>query len=248
MGIDMGECLMDVTPRRAHLLTGDTTRLLEEPEMAAIRCHRWRVMIEKYGSLPVVLERHKDELIDYVFDGRPGAGDVFLEVEQDYLGLADGAAEALACLRSRGIELSVVTAARSGAGSIEDSCEYRFLVNHDLLKHFDSVISPRGKLRLADGSVDASYLGTSKEEGTIYDALAADLAARGIAPHDGMMMGDKEWADIGPAKRRGFNTILYTGYIRRGPTEADMEIDSFRRLPEIVGGPGVSDSGGPCYE
>jgi FMN phosphatase YigB (HAD superfamily) len=243
MGVDMGECLMDVTPRRAHLLTGDTTKILGQPELAAVRCHRWLVMIEKYGSLPVVLERHKDELIHYVFDGRREAAGVFLDVEQDYLGLADGAAEALAHLRNRGIELSVVTAARSGAACIQDSSEYRFLVKHDVLKYFDSIISPRGKLRVTDGSVDTSYLGTSKEEGTIYDALAADLAARGMAPPEGVMMGDKEWADIGPAKRRGFRTILYTGYIRRGPTEADLETDSFRRLPELVGGPGIGDWG-----
>ncbi len=70
----MGECLMDVTPRRAHLLTGDTSKELGQPERAASRCHKWRVMAEKYGSVPVMLERHKDEIIRYVFDGEPAAG------------------------------------------------------------------------------------------------------------------------------------------------------------------------------
>ena len=204
----MGECLMDVTPRRAHLLTGDTSKALGEPDLADIRCHRWRVMIEKYGSLPVVLERHKNEVIRYVFDDRPVAGETFLAVEQDYLRLAMGAAEALAYLKAQGIELSVVTAARSGPGRFEDSAEYRFLVKHDVLKYFDSIVSPRGKLRVADGSVDHKYEGASKEEGTIYDALAEDLGSRGMRPAEGVMMGDKEWTDIGPAKRRGFHTIL----------------------------------------
>jgi FMN phosphatase YigB (HAD superfamily) len=236
MGIDMGECLMDVTPRRAHLLTGDTTRVLGQPEMAAARCHRFRAMIEKYGSLPIVLERHKDELIHYVFDDRPGAGDAYLAVEQDYLDLAPGAASALAALRAQNIELSVVTAARSGPGRFQSSAEYRFLVKHDVLKYFDSVISPRGKLRVVDGSVDERYQGTSKEEGTIYDAVVEDLAERKITPDQGVMMGDKEWADIGPAKRRGFHTILYTGYVRSGPTEADLEIERFADLPDFVEG------------
>ena len=33
----------------------------------------------------------------------------------------------------------------------------------------------------------------------------------GIGPDQAVMMGDKEWTDIAPAKRRGFKTILYTG-------------------------------------
>jgi FMN phosphatase YigB (HAD superfamily) len=238
MGIDMGECLMDVTPRRAHLLTGDTTRELGRPERAASRCHRWRVMTEKYGSVPVMLERHKDELMRYVFDDEPGAMDTYLRVEQDHLWLAAGAAEALAYLREQGIELSVVTAARTGGSRMEEAAEYRFLVKHGVLKYFTSIISPRGKLQLADGAVDRRYEGTSKEEGSIYSALADDLAARGIPTEQAVMMGDKEWTDIEPAKRRGFKTILYTGYIRRGPTVADLVVERFGDLPKVVGGLG----------
>jgi FMN phosphatase YigB (HAD superfamily) len=241
MGVDMGECLMDVTPRRAHLLTGDTTKVLGRPEEAASRCHKWRVMLEKYGSLPVVLERHKDELISYVFDGDPAALETFLVIEQEYLALAAGAAEALAFLREQGIELSVVTAARTGGSRVEESSEYRFLVKHDVLQYFSSVVSPRGKLIVADGTVNRRYEGTSKEEGTIYDALAEDLGARGILPEQGVMMGDKEWTDIVPPKERGFKTILYTGYIRRGPTVADLVVERFSDLLKQVGG--LTDDG-----
>jgi FMN phosphatase YigB (HAD superfamily) len=225
---------MDVTPRRAHLLTGDTTKALGHPDKTAARCHKWRVVVEKYGSLPVVLERHKDELLSYVFDGDPAVGGVFLEIEQRYLTLAQGAAEALSRLRRTGMELAVVTAARSGPGGIKESAEYRFLVRHEILGYFDWIISPRGKYRVADHSIDRRYEGTAKEDGTLYDALAADLAERGISPAEAAMMGDKEWADIGPAKRRGFNTILYTGYVCRGPTEADLVIERFADLPKLV--------------
>jgi FMN phosphatase YigB (HAD superfamily) len=194
-------------------------------------------VVERYGSLPVVLERHKVELLDYVFDGEPEAGTVFLDVEQEYLKLADGAHEALAYLRGQGIELSVVTAAKTSPGPIDDSSEFRFLARHGVLQYFDSVISPRGKLRVADRSVDSRYRGTSKEDGTIYDVLARDLAERGIPPGQAVMMGDKEWADISPAKRHGFRTILYTGYVCREPTQADLVVERFADLKKQVGGP-----------
>jgi FMN phosphatase YigB (HAD superfamily) len=234
MGIDMGECLMDVTPRRGHLLIGDTSKALGQPEKSAARCHKWRVMVEKYGSLPVVLERHKLELLSYVFDGDPAVGDLFLGVEQEYLGLADGAQGALEYLRSQGIELCVVTAAKTSPGPMEDSCEFRFLERHGLLRYFEALVTPRGRMRIADRTVDARYEGTSKEEGTIYDVLAEDLRTHGVSPDKAVMMGDKEWADIAPAKKRGFKTILYTGYICRGPTEADLVIDHFGALKDHV--------------
>jgi FMN phosphatase YigB (HAD superfamily) len=234
MGIDMGECLMDVTPRRGHALAADTTKLIREPELSEQRIHRWRVLKEKYGSVPVVLERHKTELIEYVFDGHEEAAKAFLKVEQDYLELAPGAKEALEYLRNRGMRLSVVTAAKSTLGPIETATEVRFLQKHDVLQYFDEVVTPQGRLRLSDGAVDERYRGTSKEEGTIYDALVEDLAAIGIGPSEGLMMGDKEWTDITPAKKRGLKTILYAGYVCRGPTAADAVVHRFSELKEIV--------------
>jgi FMN phosphatase YigB (HAD superfamily) len=82
--------------------------------------------------------------------------------------------------------------------------------------------------------MDLRYQGTSKEAGTLYDVLVGDLTARGIKPSDAVMMGDKEWSDITPAKKRGLKTILYTGYICRGPSEADFVIRHFSELKEIV--------------
>jgi len=234
MGIDMGECLMDVTTRRGHLLTGDTSKALGLPEMSEASCRRWQVMVEEYGSLPVVLERHKVELLNYVFDNAPLAEDVFLDIEQNYLALANGAHDALDYLRGQGIELCIVTAARTSPGPLENSCEFRFLEKHGLLQYLDALVTPRGRMRIQDRSIDLRYEGTSKEDGTIYDVVAEDLAARGIAPGEAVMMGDKEWTDIAPAKRRGFKTILYTGYICRGPTVADLVVNNFGDLKEDV--------------
>src|SRR3990172_23807 len=154
VGIDMGECLMDVTTRQSHLLTGDTCKALGRPERSAASCQRWRVMVEKYGSVPVILESHKLELLSYVFDNDPLADEVYLDVEQTYLALADGAREAMRYLRDQGIELCIVTAAKSSPGPMTNACELRFLQKHGLLQYIDSVISPRGRLRIRDLSID----------------------------------------------------------------------------------------------
>jgi len=73
MGLDFGECLMDGTMRRSHLLIGDTSKELGEPELVEQRCHKWRVAKERFGSLPTIVESHKAEVINYVFDGHPRA-------------------------------------------------------------------------------------------------------------------------------------------------------------------------------
>jgi FMN phosphatase YigB (HAD superfamily) len=234
MGIDMGECLMDVTLRRGHLLTGDTSKALGQPEKAKSRYRKWQVLVEKHGSVPVLLERHKLELLRYVFDDDPRAGEVFLDIEQEYLGLADGADQALRYLCDQGIGVGVVTAARTSPGPMDDSCEFRFLEKHGVLEYFEALVSPRGRMRLSDRVVDARYEGTSKEDGTIYDLLAEDLAEQGVLPQQAAMMGDKEWTDIEPAKQRGFKTILYTGYTCRGPTVADLVLNHFGDLEKHV--------------
>ena len=235
MGLDFGECLMDGTMRRSHLLIGDTSKELGEPELVEQRCHKWRVAKERYGSLPTIVESHKAEVINYVFDGHPRAVEVYLNVEQRYLALADGAREALAYLKQQGIQLSIVTEMKKKVGPIETSSAMRFLRNQNVLEYLDELITPHGKLNIHDGSIDLRYQGTSKEAGTIYDVLVGDLAARGIEPSDAVMMGDKEWTDISPAKKRGLKTILYTGYICRGPSEADFVISHFSELKSIVG-------------
>jgi FMN phosphatase YigB (HAD superfamily) len=234
MGVDFGECLMDATMRRSHLVISDTSKELGEPELSEERFHRWRVAEEKYGSLYIIMECHKPEVINYVFNDHPRAAEIFLDVEQKYMKLADGARDALIYLIEQGIALSVVTAAKSNLGPIETSTEMRFLRNQKLLEYFDELISPQGKVNMHDNSIDIRYQGTSKEEGTLYDVLVEDLARRGIKPSEAVMMGDKEWADITPAKKRGLKTILYAGYVCRGPSEADIVIHHFSELKEII--------------
>jgi FMN phosphatase YigB (HAD superfamily) len=49
------------------------------------------------------------------------------------------------------------------------------------------------------------------------------------------MIGDKLWTDISPAKKRGFKTIQYVGYINYGSSEdADFIISDFRELKNII--------------
>lgn len=61
-----------------------------EPELVEVRCHRWRVMKEKYGFWSYIKEKHRDEIISYVFVGRPEAVQLFADIEQKYLTVADG--------------------------------------------------------------------------------------------------------------------------------------------------------------
>ena len=74
----------------------------------------------------------------------------------------------------------------------------------------------------------------TKEKGDIYDRLAEDLRSRGIEPEEAVMVGDKPSTDIDPAHARGFKTIKYTGFIDLGPSDADIEIEHFSELKDIL--------------
>ena len=64
--------------------------------------------------------------------------------------------------------------------------------------------------------------------------LVQELKERGIAPHEGVMVGDKPETDINPAHERGFKTIQYTGFIDLGKSKADVVIESFEGLKTIL--------------
>ena len=113
-----------------------------------------------------------------------------------------------------------------------------FLNNQGIKGYFDNLITPQGKVNLADGSLDEKYRGSSKETGDLYDILVEDLRDWGIRPEEAMMLGDKEWSDIGPARKRGLKAICYTGFIYRGPSEAEYTIRHFPELRELVSGAG----------
>jgi FMN phosphatase YigB (HAD superfamily) len=91
-----------------------------------------------------------------------------------------------------------------------------------------------GKIDLITNTVDSRYVGSTKEEGTIYDVIAEELNERGIETHEAVMLGDRPSTDINPAHERGFKTIQYIGFTDLGESKADAVISSFEELKRIL--------------
>ena len=237
VGFDFGQCLMDPSGLRNYCVIGDVCKEMGEPERIDERIHRYRVLKEKYGTYGAIKEGHRDEILSYVFENDKEAMEIFGVKEQEHLKAAPGAEEALQYLRDRGIERAVVAELKKTLGPIGTDIVTRFLKSKGLLHYFDELVSPQGSVNLRDGSVDLRYKGKTKEEGTLYDELLKELLKRGIQPPEAVMIGDKLWTDISPAKKRGFKTIQYIGYINYGSSEdADFVISNFRELENIVKG------------
>jgi FMN phosphatase YigB (HAD superfamily) len=235
VGFDFGQCMMDPTGMRNYLVIGDVCKELSEPELIDERIHKYRVLKEKYGSYVIVKEGHRDEIISYVFDNKNEAKEIFSKKEQEYLLMGKGLEETLRYLVDQGIRLSVVAELKKTLGPMGTDIITRFLMNKGLTKYFNDVFTPQGKVDLSNGSIDLKYKGKTKEEGTLYDELAQDLDAQGIGVSEAVMIGDKLWTDISPAKKRGFKTIQYTGNVDMGPSEdADFRISDFREIKDIV--------------
>jgi FMN phosphatase YigB (HAD superfamily) len=234
MGFDFGQCMMNPTGLRNYLVVGDVSKELGEPELVEERVHKYRILKEKYGSYSAVKEGHRDEIMSYVFDGREHAAAIFSAKEQEHLSMGPGLEEALQYLRSQGIRLSVVAELKKTLGAMGTDIVTRFLQTKNLTQYFDEVVTPQGKIDLKDGSIDLRFKGKTKEAGTLYDELIQDLAVRGISPSEGAMIGDKTATDIVPAKKRGFHTIQYTGYVDMGSDEAEYKVESFLRLKEFI--------------
>jgi FMN phosphatase YigB (HAD superfamily) len=237
IGFDFGQCLMDPTGLRNHLVIGDVCKAIGEPERIEERIHKYRVLKEKFGSYSIIKEGHRDLIMSYVFDGREEAKEIFAAKEQEHLLVGNGLEEALQYLNGQGICLSVVAELKKTLGPMGTDIVTRFIQSKGLVKYFGEVVTPQGKIDLRNGSIDFKYKGKTKEEGTLYDELARDLRSQGIETSEGAMVGDKLATDITPAKKRGFKTIQYTGYINYGPSEeADFVINDFRSLIDVVKG------------
>ena len=236
-GFDFGQCLMDPSGLRNYRVIGDVCKEMGEPECIEERIHRYRVLKEKYGSYGAIKEGHRDEILSYVFENNKEAMEIFGAKEQEHLKMAPGTEEALRYLQDKGIERAVVAELKKTLGPIGTDIVTRFLKSKGLLHYFDELVSPQGSVNLRDGSVDLRYKGKTKEEGTLYDELSNDLLKRGIRTSEAVMIGDKLWTDISPAKKRGFKTIQYIGYINYGSSEdADFVISNFRELEGIIKG------------
>lgn len=237
MGFDFGQCLMDPSGLRNHLVIGDVCKELGEPERIDERIHKYRILKEKFGNYSIIKEGHRDLIMSYVFDGIEEVKEIFSQKEQEHLIMGSGLKEALQYLEGEGIHLSVVAELKKTLGPIGTDIVTRFLKNKGLIKYFEEVVTPQGKIDLRDGSIDLKYKGKTKEEGTLYDELVKDLKARGIKPFEGAIIGDKLMTDINPSKKRGFNTIQFIGYIDYGCSEdVDFVINDFRELKNIVKG------------
>ena len=133
VGIDFGQTLMDSSPERTYWMIGDTSKELGEPELVEERCHKWRMMKEKYGSYPVIKEKARPETMSYVFDDRPGVAEIFSRIEQGYLKVADGAIDAIKWLREQGIQVSIVAELKRTLGPIGTDMVSKFLIKQGVI-------------------------------------------------------------------------------------------------------------------
>jgi FMN phosphatase YigB (HAD superfamily) len=234
IGIDFGQCLMDPTGLRNPMVIGDVSKEIGQPELMEERIQRYRILREKYGSYGAIKEGHRDEIMAFVFDALEEAGEVFSRKEQEHLSVGAGLEETLQWLKEQGFRVSIVAELKKTLGPMGTDIVTRFIKHKGLVEYFDEVVTPQGRIGLRDGSIDLKYKGKTKEEGTLYDELARDLEARGISASEGVMVGDKIQTDIVPAKKRGFKTVQFTGYVDMGGSEADFKIADFRELKRLL--------------
>ena len=233
-GFDYGQCIMEPGGLRNPRVFGDLYKELGKPELIQEKIFRYRILKEKYGTYGRIKEGHRDEIYSFVLDNDPTAIELFSRKEQELLDMGVGLEDALVYLQSQGIELQVVSEMKKTLGPVGTDIVSRFLKRRGLVCYFKELLTPQGKINLIDDSVDPRYLGYTKESGTLYDVLVQELAEKGIAPDEAVMVGDKPETDINPAHDRGFKTIQYTGFVDLGNSKADLRINSFMELKTIL--------------
>ena len=235
VGFDFGQCIMEPGGLRNPLVWGEIYKELGQPELIPDRMRKYRILKEKWGSYGAIKEGHRDEIYSFVLGGDKAAIEMFSKKEQQLLDMGDGLTDALDYLQAQGIELQVVSEMKKTLGAVGTDVVSRFLKGKGLApKYFVELVTPQGKINLKDNSVDDRYKGHTKEQGTIYDVLAAELKERGIEPEHAAMVGDKPSTDINPAHDRGFKTIKYTGFVDLGPSKADVTIETFAELKTLL--------------
>ncbi len=233
-GIDYGQCIMEPGGLRNPRLFGDLYRMLGKPELIPEKIRRYRILKEKYGSYGRIKEGHRDEIYSYVLDNDPEAIELFGRLEQQLLSMGHSLEDALEYMQSQGIELQVVSEMKKTLGPVGTDMVSRFLKERGLVRYFKELVTPQGKINLEDDSIDLKYKGHTKKDGALYDVLAQELSKRGIQPHEAVIVGDKPETDIDPAHDRGFKTIKYVGFIDLGQSKADVVIQSFEELRNIL--------------
>ncbi len=233
-GFDYGQCIMEPGGLRNPRLFGDLCKMLGKPELIPEKIKKYRILKEKYGSYGRIKEGHRDEIYRFVLDDDSKAIEIFSFLEQQLLDLGDGLIDTLEYLQSQGIQLQVVSEMKKTLGPVGTDIVSRFLKERGLVKYFKELVTPHGKIDLVEGSIDLKYKGRTKKDGTLYDVLAQELKEQGIEPHEAVMVGDKPETDIDPAHDRGFKTIKYTGFVDLGKSKADIVIESFEALKNVL--------------
>jgi FMN phosphatase YigB (HAD superfamily) len=229
-GLDFGQSLMDPSGVRTYWVVGDVCKELGKPELSPQAVNRFRVLVEACGDVNQLKEAHRTEILTYVFDGDEEAMELFSVKEKDYMGLAEGAEEALRYMREQGISVNVVAELKKVVGELHKNVISRFLKSKNVVKYFDYLYTPQGRISLRDDSVDDSYKGKTKESGQLYERLIAELQERGIKPGEMLIVGDNVVTDINPPHRLGIRVVQYTGYEDMGPSNAECRVSSFHEL------------------
>jgi FMN phosphatase YigB (HAD superfamily) len=223
-----GESLRNAT------VFGDICKALGKPELISDKVKKNRILKEKYGSYPKLQEGHRDEVYGFVLDNNLEAIKLYGQKEEGLMTTGEGIEGALAYLQGEGIELHVVSEMKKSLDPLGKDVISRFLRRQGLDKYFTGLITPVGKIDLITNTVDSRYVGSTKEEGTIYDVIAEELNEGGIETHEAVMLGDRPSTDINPAHESGFKTMQYTGFTDLGESKADAVISSFKELKRML--------------
>jgi hypothetical protein len=239
LGVDYGMSLMSPYGLRNELNFGSIMKDLGKPEQIAEKIHRYRRLKEKYGSYNALKQGHREEILEYVFDGDQEAMDVFTRYETELLIPGKDVVHTLPWLRDQGIVLDIVAEGIKTLGRISPHQILIFLAQKRFTQYFRYIFTPLGRIDLADSKlgIDLSCQGKTKEAGTLWDYLVDDLTKQGFKINECAIIGDRPLTDIEPTRKRGFRTIQFAGIKDWGNSpDAEYKIYSWSELRDFVVG------------